>query len=130
MLQENDLLMSLTGNVGRVAFVTKEFLPAGLNQRVLCFRTDNLNLKKYLYYYFQSKIFLDEAIKNASGIAQLNMSTKWLGNYEIALYGEEKTKHIVSELDSKLPYYFAPISNRIIPFFTDFLYGQIYRFFE
>ena len=38
MLAEGDLLMSLTGNVGRVAVLEKEMLPAALNQRVACLR--------------------------------------------------------------------------------------------
>ena len=38
MLLEDDLLVSLTGNVGRVALLKKEFLPAALNQRVACLR--------------------------------------------------------------------------------------------
>ncbi len=37
-LLENDLLMSLTGNVGRVALLEKRYLPAVLNQRVACLR--------------------------------------------------------------------------------------------
>ena len=63
LLKEGDLLMSLTGNVGRVAFMTDEFLPAGLNQRVACFRTDDDIMKKYLFYMFKSKIFIQEALK-------------------------------------------------------------------
>ena len=92
MLEENDLLMSLTGNVGRVAFLTKDMLPAGLNQRVECLRTSNNLLKRYLYFYFRSKKFIDDAIKNSSGIAQLNMSTKWLGDYEIMIYDVNKMR--------------------------------------
>jgi len=38
MLKENDLLMSLTGNVGRVGILNKKMLPAALNQRVACLR--------------------------------------------------------------------------------------------
>ena len=38
LLQENDLLISLTGNVGRVALLPLSFLPAALNQRVACLR--------------------------------------------------------------------------------------------
>ena len=41
MLKEGDLLMSLTGNVGRVAILQKEMLPAALNQRVACLRIKN-----------------------------------------------------------------------------------------
>src|SRR5699024_2882014 len=38
LLTENDLVMSLTGNVGRVAMLSQKDLPAALNQRVACLR--------------------------------------------------------------------------------------------
>ena len=100
ILQENDLLMSLTGNVGRVALLQKEMLPAGLNQRVECIRPNNKISKEYLYYFFKSNRFKLEAIKNSTGIAQLNMSTKWLGDYEIPIYDQEITTKIISCLST------------------------------
>ena len=100
LLKKDDLLMSLTGNVGRVAFLTEDLLPAVLNQRVECLRTDDLLLKRYLYYFFRSKEFVSEAINNSSGIAQLNMSAKWLGNYEIDIPKREIMKKICDELNN------------------------------
>ena len=51
LLNENDLLMSLTGNVGRVGLLQKELLPAALNQRVACLRIkSNDVLLKYLFH--------------------------------------------------------------------------------
>lgn len=49
-LQQNDFLISLTGNVGRVALVDKEFLPAVLNQRVACLRLKNSSLNLNTYF--------------------------------------------------------------------------------
>ncbi len=98
-LEENDLLMSLTGNVGRVGLITKEFLPAGLNQRVACIRTDNELTKRYLYYYFRSPLFVTKAIESSNGCAQLNMSTEWLKNHQVPTYETIKLKQIVSKLD-------------------------------
>ena len=98
ILKENDLLMSLTGNVGRVAILSRDLLPAGLNQRVECIRPKNINLKQYLYYYFRSEHFKQIAEKNSSGIAQLNMSTIWLGEHQIPIYESEKTFSIVKQL--------------------------------
>ncbi len=46
MLEEGDLLVSLTGNVGRVAFLGKQFLPAALNQRVACLRLKSDRISK------------------------------------------------------------------------------------
>ena len=92
MLHENDLLMSLTGNVGRVGFLPKEMLPAALNQRVGCLRgADKILSKDYLYYYLQSNSFKQDCLDSAKGVAQLNISTEWLKEYQIALppYAEQ-----------------------------------------
>lgn len=51
-LNENDLLMSLTGNIGRVAFLPGDALPAGLNQRVECIRTEN-NINIFIIFFNQ-----------------------------------------------------------------------------
>lgn len=52
MLEENDLLISLTGNVGRVALLQKEMLPAALNQRVACLRLKTDMVNKFFYFIF------------------------------------------------------------------------------
>ena len=100
LLKEGDLLMSLTGNVGRVAFITDEFLPAGLNQRVECFRTDDNIIKKYLFYMFKSKTFIQKALKNATGVAQLNMSTTWLKDYMVPIRNSNEMNSIIKTLES------------------------------
>ena len=52
MLEEGDLLISLTGNVGRTALIGREFLPAALNQRVACLRLISGKIYKgYLFLY-------------------------------------------------------------------------------
>ena len=84
MLAENDLLVSLTGNVGRVGLLQKELLPAALNQRVACLRIkSNDVLLKYLFHILDSDLFEKDCIFNSSGIAQKNMSTEWLKKYTI-----------------------------------------------
>ena len=85
-LCENDLLISLTGNVGRVALLPKEYLPAALNQRVGCLREKSNQIsKKYIAYYLRQHKFLSDCIKSSKGTAQLNMSTEWLKRYPIPL---------------------------------------------
>lgn len=100
MLKKGDLLMSLTGNVGRVALLTEEFLPAALNQRVACLRlkTDEIS-KSFLYHYLNSDLFERLCVQSSNGVAQKNMSTEWLKEYKIPLYGREEQKAIVSILD-------------------------------
>lgn len=100
MLQEGDVLMSLTGNVGRVGIMEEKFLPAALNQRVACLRLKDIGIdKKYLFHILNSDAFENDCIFNAAGIAQKNMSTKWLEQYEIPVPPIETQSRIVSELD-------------------------------
>lgn len=101
LLAENDLLVSLTGNVGRVGMLSKSFLPAALNQRVSCIRIkDSKNVdKKYLYYYFRQKVFVKECVEASKGVAQLNLSTKWLENYMIPLPPLPEQERVVARIE-------------------------------
>ena len=85
LLEENDLLLSLTGNVGRVALLQKELLPAGLNQRVACLRIVDASVldKQFLFSVMNNENFENDCIGSAKGSAQKNMSTEWLKEYEV-----------------------------------------------
>lgn len=100
LLRENDLLISLTGNVGRVGLLAKDMIPAALNQRVACLRikTEDV-LIGYLFHILNSNHFEDDCISNATGIAQKNMSTKWLAEYTISVPERAEQERIVGELD-------------------------------
>ena len=101
MLEEGDLLMSLTGNVGRVAILEKELLPAALNQRVACLRLKSNKISKnYLFHFLNSNFFEQQCIMASNGVAQKNMSTEWLKDYEIPLYMPNQQEEIVTVLNA------------------------------
>lgn len=102
LLKSQDLLISLTGNVGRVALLAENMLPAYLNQRVGCIRVKNekeLSIS-YLYHLLNSNEFEKNCIQSAHGAAQKNMSTVWLANYKIPIPPLQEQHSIVSRLDS------------------------------
>ena len=100
ILKENDLVMSLTGNVGRVAMISERHLPAGLNQRVACIRTKNKEiLTRFLFHFFDQNQFEIDAMTNATGGGQKNMSTTWLAKYMIPIPPLPVQQEIVSILD-------------------------------
>jgi len=100
LLKENDLVMSLTGNAGRVAMLSKAHLPAGLNQRVACIRPKTKALMtRYLYHFFCQDSFESEAMNNATGGGQKNMSTTWLSNFIIPIPPLSIQQEIVNILD-------------------------------
>lgn len=100
-LYEDDLLISLTGNVGRVALLKKDFLPAALNQRVACLRIkDGVPYdKSFLYCFLNSDYFENKCIQSAKGVAQKNMSTEWLKDYEIPDLNLEEQREIATVLN-------------------------------
>ena len=130
MLEEGDLLMSLTGNVGRVALLQKEMLPAALNQRVACLRlkTDRIT-KRFLFHILNSDFFEQQCIQASNGVAQKNMSTEWLKDYEIPLYSIDeqlkiseildKTRHIICSRKDELSALDDLIRARFVEMFGD-----------
>lgn len=85
-LKLGDILISLTGNVGRVGRIQACHLPAVLNQRVGLIRPTSANLNdKFLFQYLNSDSFEREATKNSNGVAQLNLSSKWIESHLIPL---------------------------------------------
>ena len=80
VLQDGDILLSLTGNVGRVCLVNGEkYL---LNQRVA--KLDS-KFKGYTYCLFRSKDMFDAMNNLANGAAQQNLSPIRTGNIEILI---------------------------------------------
>jgi type I restriction enzyme S subunit len=72
ILNIGDILMSLTGNVGRVCFVTKE--NCVLNQRVVKFKGKQENSNAFWYYFFRQTLVKELLISISKGTAQLNLS--------------------------------------------------------
>lgn len=99
-ISEGDIMMSLTGNVGRVGKFPKEFLPAYINQRVcrIMPKTENLDTN-YLFHFLNSDIFENDAVRNSAGAAQLNLSTNWLAEYEIPIPNLATQQKIAAILD-------------------------------
>lgn len=101
ILKEGDLVMSLTGNVGRVAMLSKQHLPAGLNQRVACVRPKNNRvLVRYLFHYLNQDCFEKEAMNNSTGGGQKNLSTTWLNKFMIPIPPLPIQQEIVTILDT------------------------------
>ena len=108
-LECGDILISLTGNVGRVAILTAEFLPATLNQRVACLRIKNESKldKSFLFNYLSSDRFEQQCIVSSKGVAQKNMSTEWLKEYEmpdLTIKQQKEISQILSELSALIIY--------------------------
>jgi type I restriction enzyme M protein len=101
-LKAGDILMSLTGNVGRVGRLKNEHEPALLNQRVAHVEpiVGAPCLPEYLFALLNTDKFESDAIAGSSGVAQANLSSKWVGDYQIPLPPLDVQKEIVAEIES------------------------------
>ncbi|MCX6269646.1 MAG: restriction endonuclease subunit S [Bacteroidetes bacterium] len=101
-LSLGDILISLTGNVGRICLTTEDNLL--LNQRVGTFICDKLD-KNYLFFFFQRKE-VQTWLKNiATGSSQKNLSPIDATNYHTVFPSSEildKFNSIVDSLISQL----------------------------
>ena len=100
LLKEGDILMSLTGEVGRVGLLPKELLPAALNQRVACLRERDSSVisHKYLFLYLNTDKFCEDCNTFANdGLGRNNLSTEWLKLYPLPLPPIEIQQQVVSE---------------------------------
>lgn len=99
ILKEGDLLMSLTGNVGRVGMLQNEMLPAALNQRVACLRLKDERIKPFLFWYLRCAIYRERCEESGHGMAQLNISTEWIKQEYFPLPPLAEQKRIVAKIE-------------------------------
>ena len=86
-LKEKDILLSLTGNVGRVCFVDQPNLL--LNQRVAKIVPISEEYWGFLYTFMRRKTTQNEMINLAKGTAQANLSPIETAQFKIALPAQE-----------------------------------------
>ena len=101
LLKAGDILMSLTGNVGRVGRLERAREPALLNQRVAQIEIldrDRLS-EDFLFALLNTDKFESHAIQSATGVAQANLSSKWVADYKIPLPPLEVQQEIVAEIE-------------------------------
>lgn len=86
ILNDGDLIMSLTGDVGRVGLVyEKDVL---LNQRVLKIKPKE-NYFNYIYLTFRNQSFKNIMQRIAGGTSQKNLSPNQVGDYKFVIPNKE-----------------------------------------
>ncbi|TLS66500.1 restriction endonuclease subunit S [Mariprofundus erugo] len=100
-LHENDILVSLTGNVGRIGVVQNDHLPAALNQRVARIRlaSEKNVTQQFLLMFLLSAKFRDDLTARGHGAAQQNVSTKDILDIDFSYPPLEEQRRIVAILD-------------------------------
>lgn len=87
-IQEDDILLTIVGSLGRVSKVKKQ-KKFSVQRSVAVFRTNGEISSNYLYYFIQTKYFQDQLISRAKSTAQSGIYLGELSKISI-WYPEEK----------------------------------------
>ena len=90
-LQEDDILISIAGTLGKTTIVTKELLPANTNQAVAIIRLDKTKdiLPLYLYYYLRQESAFSQYDDLKKIANRANLSLDDIKNIKIPMYNKE-----------------------------------------
>lgn len=100
ILNKDDILVSMTGNSGRVGVIKNAHLPALLNQRVGKIEILGSEIsKEFLFIVLNTEYFENSVIFLAKGIAQHNISAEQIESIKIPIPPKEIQEKIVSEIE-------------------------------
>jgi type I restriction enzyme S subunit len=101
ILNEGDILISLTGNIGRVGIIQEDRLHAVLNQRVArIIIKDQSADRDFLFRFLMSRTFRESLQEVGHGVAQQNVRTKEIESVRLSLPNMKEQRRIVEEFDN------------------------------
>ena len=106
IIQENDILITIAGTLGRTAIVKKEDLPLNANQAVSMVRlVDNCNIELlYLIYALNSGGIQKHLTEQKKTTAIPNLTLEIIANCILPLPPLAEQKRIVAKIEELLPY--------------------------
>ncbi|MGI0479197.1 restriction endonuclease subunit S [Geminocystis sp. CENA526] len=104
LLNENDIVVSSSGTIGKIAVIRKQDLPVMLNTSVIRFRSkyEDYLLQSYLKYYLQSQHFFQQIDSSKTGSAIFNYGPSHLQEMSILVPPLNEQKRIVAKLEKLL----------------------------
>ena len=99
-LNENDVLFSIAGALGRVTVINKKYLPANTNQALSIIRLKEGHNPFYVASILRSHIVTDKIENLKTGVAQFNLSLEQIKDFEIPLPPLDIQQQIVAEIES------------------------------
>ena len=98
-IQKDDILISIAGTIGRIAYVTEEVLPANTNQAIAFMRANREIINPYfLYSLFKSSEVKNDFESRVVHAVQPNLSLGEIGSIQFKLPPQGKLNDGMNEL--------------------------------
>lgn len=101
-LQPNDVLVSITADLGSIGLVPDNIGEAYINQHIALVRFNNPNQGKFMAYYLRSDYGQKELLKNKRGAGKLGLGLDDIRDSRVPIVTDEMAISIVAEIESRL----------------------------
>jgi len=95
-LKKDDILFSIAGGLGFIARVSREVLPANVNQALAIVRLKESQFCQFLVHFLSSSPIQSEILRIKAGAAQPNISLSQLGNFIVLLPPQPEQQRIAT----------------------------------
>lgn len=98
-LQENDILFSIAGTLGRVAIVHKDDLPANTNQALAIIRLIKPIFPDYIAQALSSHLLEKTIHESGRGVGLQNINLKQVSEFQVPLPPLNEQKRIIAKIE-------------------------------
>lgn len=101
-LKENDVLVSITADLGSIALIPKGMEEAYINQHIAMIRFSNSNQGEFMAWYLKSDFGQKDLLKNKRGGGKLGLGLDDIRDTPVPVVSDSVAMEVVNNIDSKL----------------------------
>ena len=101
-LKPNDILVSITADLGSIGLAPVDIDEAYINQHIALVRFKNPNQGKFMAYYLRSDYGQKELLKNKRGAGKLGLGLDDIRDSKVPVVTDDEADKIVAEIESRL----------------------------
>lgn len=101
-LQGNDVLISITADLGSIALIPQNIEEAYINQHIAVVRFSNVHQGEFMAWYLKSDYGQKDLLKNKRGCGKLGLGLDDIRNTPVPIVTDEDADRVVEEIESRL----------------------------
>ena len=101
-LKENDVLISITADLGSIALVPEDIEEAYINQHIAMIRFNNVAQGRFMAWYLKSDYGQKDLLKNRRGGGKLGLGLDDIKNTLVPVVDNTFAKKVVELIDSRM----------------------------
>lgn len=101
-LTGNDVLVSITADLGSIALIPEDIQEAYINQHIAMIRFNNPSQGEFMAWYLKSDYGQKDLLKNKRGGGKLGLGLDDIRNTPVPIISDERALSVVADIDSKI----------------------------